>query len=330
MSSFTLGLITNPKAGLRGGSVEDCRRALGNTLQVEHVVTGSSLELPAALARLASRNVSILAVNGGDGTLQHVLTRMLTDGGFQQLPAIAPLPGGRTNMSAADLKCSKTPAMALTSLRKAIETGAIQEHYVKRQVLRIDAESDGSSQFGMFFGSGVIQRALELKHQYYPRKRLQGLWGAGLFLAASLLRIGVGGSAGIFAPDEIGIYSDKRELASAKAWPSPNTNPYQLVMATTLNRLIFGISPFWGCERGNLRFTAVSAAASRNPLVVCRVLRGRQPAHLDSELGYRSFNAQQLRLRLDCGFTIDGELFKSEPGRTLRLSTDDRIQFVRA
>ena len=330
MSSFTLGLITNRNAGLRGGSVEDCRRALGDTLQVEHVITSSSLELSAALARLASRNVSILAVNGGDGTLQHVLTRMLTDRVFQQLPAIAPLPGGRTNMSAAELNCSKTPAMALTSLRKAIETGAIQERYVRRHVLRIDSEDDGHSQFGMFFGLGVIQRALELKHQYYPKKRLQGLWGAGLFLAASLLRIGVGGRGGIFTPDEIGIFSEKEQPAGADVCVGPNMNPYQVVMATTLNRLLFGISPFWGGERGNLRFTAISAAASRNPLVVCRVLRGRSPANPDFELGYRSFNAQQLRLRLDCGFTIDGELFKSEPGRTLRLSTDDRIQFVRA
>ena len=107
-------------------------------------------------------------------------------------------------------------------------------------------------------------------------------------------------------------------------------NPNQVVKATTLNRMHFCISTLSGGERGKLRFTAISAAASRNPLVVCRVLRGRPPANPDFGLGYRSFNAQQLRLRLDCGFTIDGELFKSEPGRTLRLSTDDRIQFVRA
>ena len=45
--------------------------------EVVHVTTGSSAEVPDALARLAHHGVTLLAVDGGDGTLQRVLTEVL-------------------------------------------------------------------------------------------------------------------------------------------------------------------------------------------------------------------------------------------------------------
>ena len=65
----------------------------------------------------------------------------------------------------------------------------------------------------MFFGAGVVQRALTFKHQLYPKRRLQGLFGAGLFLGGALLRVASGSPHGIFAPDDIGLAFNRPPLA---------------------------------------------------------------------------------------------------------------------
>ena len=35
-------------------------------------------------------------------------------------------------------------------------------------------------------------------------------------------------------------------------------------------------------------------------------------------------------MRFDCGFTVDGELVRPEPGRVVSLTADDTVHFVRA
>ena len=44
--------------------------------------------MPAALATLARRGVTAIAINGGDGTVARVLTHLLEDTPFKQLPLI--------------------------------------------------------------------------------------------------------------------------------------------------------------------------------------------------------------------------------------------------
>ena len=70
--------------------------------------------MPEALADLARQEVDILAVMGGDGTLQHGLTEIFASRVFgDRVPIIAPLRGGRTNMTALDLGAGPRPGEGL-------------------------------------------------------------------------------------------------------------------------------------------------------------------------------------------------------------------------
>lgn len=133
-----LGLLSNRRAGLRGGSLAALAPLLARAPEVVHIVTESRAQLPDALARFAEQDVQVLAVNGGDGSLQHVLTEILRRPTFDRLPAIAPLSGGRTNMSAADIGSAATPATGLTALLRAWRSNALAERMVARSVLRLD------------------------------------------------------------------------------------------------------------------------------------------------------------------------------------------------
>ncbi len=323
-----LGLFSNCQAGLSRGSLGAVQQALKHAPEVVHVTTRSSAEVPEALADLARRGVTLLAVNGGDGTLQRVLTEVLTGSAFEPLPAIAPLPGGRTNMSAADMGSTASPAAGLMALIRALRTNTLEQRVVRRPVLRVACGPDTSPQYGLFFGAGVIQRALALKHRLYPKRRLQGLFGAGLFLGGALLRVASGAPSGTFAPDDIGLAFDQRAKEPFSEQLAPQ--PLQLVMATTLHRLFLRLCPFWGTEAAPLRFTAIAAHAARSPVAVWKVLRGLPPPRFALDSGYCSHNVEQLTVRLDCGFTIDGELFEPQLGRTLHLATDQRLRFIRA
>ena len=322
-----LGLLSNCRAGLSRASPTALKRALKDAPEVVHVATRSSADVPEALACLARQGVTLLAVNGGDGTLQHVLTEVLAGSIFDPPPAIAPLPGGRTNMSAADIGSTAPPAVGLAALLHALRANTLERRVVKRPVLHVDSGPGTGPQYGMFFGAGVIQRALAFKHQLYPERRLQGVFGAGLFLGGAILRVASGSPTGIFAPDDIGLAFHHK--ATETLGDRLETQPFQLVMATTLKRLFLRLCPFWGNERAPLRFTAIAANAARSPVAVWKVLRGLPPpSALDS--GYCSHNVERLTLQMDCGFTIDGELFEPQPGRTLHLATDHRLRFIRA
>ena len=94
-----IGLLTNLTAGRHERRLRRVLDAVAEHPHVEHVRTTSVIAVPDALARLARRDVELLIVNGGDGTLQNALTSIFRDGAFDgRTPLLAPLRGGRTNL----------------------------------------------------------------------------------------------------------------------------------------------------------------------------------------------------------------------------------------
>jgi diacylglycerol kinase (ATP) len=125
---------------------------------VLHVITDGPDSVPEVLTRFATEGVDVLVVNGGDGTLQQVLTLMLNNAIFSQLPMVAALRGGRTNMSAIDFGCQRDSAKALASLIEAARSGTLADRMVDRPVLRMDLGPEDGIQFGMFFAHSPHKR----------------------------------------------------------------------------------------------------------------------------------------------------------------------------
>mgnify|MGYP004045544509 CR=1 FL=1 len=241
-------------------------------------------------------------------------------------------------MSAHDIGGRGRPAAGLAALISSMQTNMLTQRVVERPVLHIDCGPRQRPQYGMFFGAGVIQRAMAFKHQLYPQQHLQGQFGAGLFLGGMLLRLACGSQTGLLIPDEIGIGlpDDQGEqyVNDEHAHHVPlehlEREQFQLLMATTLKRLILRIRPFWGREDAAVRFTSIAAGVKRSLPAALKILRGLPPAPSISATGYCSRNVERVTLHMDSGFTIDGELFDPEPGRILRLEADHRLRFVRA
>jgi diacylglycerol kinase family enzyme len=285
------------------------------------VETDRAGALPDAIADLARRRVDLLIVNGGDGTLQHTLTEILTDNPFERVPLVAPLRGGRTNMTALDLGANSNPVEGLAAVLEAARRGTLAERLVRRPVLRIESATRREVRYGMFFGAGMIQRAVALTHRVFPSGRSQGVFGAGTVTGALLLKTALRAQDGVLKPDKAQVFLDGEMLRHGE---------FRLLIASSLQSLFLKMNPFWGTESGGVRFTAMAHGADRVAWAIPGILRGRPRAFVTPEAGYTSKNSHQADLHLDCGFTVDGEIAPALPGELLTLTADRRVTFVRA
>ncbi len=323
-----IGVVNNLRAGKSQEQVGRMLGVLRSHPDVLHVETESAGVMPEALAELAAREVDLLVVNGGDGTLQYVLTELLGGNAFgDRIPLIAPLRAGRTNMSAMDLGADRNALRGLTAMLAAARAGRIAERVEPRRVLRVayGFGAERSAQYGMFFGAGLIKRAIELNHRLFDqegqRSVVEGVPGATLVTAGLLGRIITGDQSGILEPDKLQILLDGEELHQGE---------YHLVIASTLSRLFARMRPFWGKGPGPVRFTSIAAPCEKIGKAAIGMLRGRPASWVTPEAGYTSRNVEHAEFRMSCGFTVDGELWQPDPDRSIAVSAERVVHFVRA
>lgn len=323
-----IGVVNNLRAGKSQEQVSRMLGFLRSHPDVLHVETESAGVMPEALAELARQEVDLLVVNGGDGTLQYVLTELLGSGVFgDNVPLLAPLRAGRTNMSAMDLDAHKDPLHGLSELIACAEDGRIAERVEPRRVLRVSYGfgAHREAQYGMFFGAGIIKRAIELNHRLFDkdgqRSLVEGVPGATLVTAGLLGRMITGDHSGILTPDKVQILLDGEEVGHGE---------FHLVMASTLSRLFARMRPFWGQGPGGVRFTSIAAPSERIGRAIVGMVRGKPADWVTPEAGYTSRNVEHAEFRMSCGFTVDGELWQPDPDRSVALSAERVVHFVRA
>ena len=317
-----IGLLNNLRAGRNRKGVARLLKLIVEHPEVTHVETSSARAVPEALWELARQDVELLVINGGDGTISHALGEILGEAAFDgRIPDIAVLRGGRTNMTALDLGSRRDPVRAMAGLLQAARAGSLDDRRLERPVLRAQYGPGINTRYGMFVGAGVIHRGIDLVHRVIPRKR-QGVSGASLVTATLLARMALRGeSHGVLTPDKVGILVDRSQLERGES---------SLVMASSLDRLFLRMRPFWGNGSGGVRFTSIAADADGFARALPGILAGRPPKHVNERNGYISRNARRVDLRMDCGFTVDGELIGPEPDRVVSITANDVVRFVRA
>jgi len=316
-----IAVLNNLRAGRNRRQVSRLLALLERHPQVRHVETENASALSEALAGLTRDGVDVLVLNGGDGTLQHALTALLSNPRAGTLPWIAPLRGGRTNMTALDLGVRRNPVAALARILEAAAADRLHEHRVERPVLRVETSRDARCQYGMFFGAGMIRRAIALTHRVFPKGRSQGTFGASLVTAALIAKAVAHPTHGILTPDKAQIRIDGYGLSDAE---------FYLIIATSLRRLFLRLDPFWGSQAQPVRFTAIASRARRLAAAAPGVAWGRPGAGVTPEHGYVSANAARVDLSIDCGYSVDGEDFPAQADEQVRITADRRIQFVGA
>src|SRR5256885_15047143 len=113
----------------------------------------------------------VLAINGGDGTVQAVLTELYNGGHFgdQPPPPVAVLPSGKTNLIAIDLGARGDPIEALERLIE-LARADLAPYTVARELIALRHGNDeGRPVIGMFLGgAGLADTMLYCRDKIYP------------------------------------------------------------------------------------------------------------------------------------------------------------------
>jgi hypothetical protein len=311
-----IGIISNPRSSShRAGSAGLAEAAA----RLPHAAPESREALGAALARFSADGVEIVAVHGGDGTLREVLSA-LPGAWTGPMPAIAPLPAGRTNLAAHTLgypaSSRREDRTGLRHLLAAAEAGRLRRQ--SRPVLEISG-AGAAPMRGLLFGAAAFTQAVGLAEGRLHRHGLMdnavvGMTGA-LMAAQALVGRGAFGRA----------LRQGTAMQVACGGDAMTDGPRFILLATTLDRLMLGLWPFWGGGEGAIRVLDVAAPPQRLGAGLWSLLRHRPPALP----GWHSRRASTLHISLQDSFVLDGETFQPGPDG-IRLSATAPLIFVSA
>jgi len=294
-----VGLISNPGSGHNRDRFERISARIDRCAAIHHIVTASPADIRPALEELARRQVSVLAINGGDGTASLVLGEMLDSGLFHTPPVIALLPGGTANMNAGDIGIRGSLSKATELFCKWVEGDRASTHCLaQRALLRVNTGSGTAVRYGMFLGGGAIIQGTEYAHREVHSRGLRDDFSLALITLRTVW--------GVLRddPDFNQHVAIRLSLDSADAAPHDTL----ILAVSTLQRLAFGMRPFWGEQPGNLRLTLIEQHCSRFARTLLSIVRGRPNRNAVPESGYISHNADSIRLELDGKLNLDGEI----------------------
>ncbi|RJS92217.1 diacylglycerol kinase family protein [Salinisphaera sp. Q1T1-3] len=309
-----LGIIYNAQSGRH-------RRRWGHHAPpagVPAIEANTTAEITAAVAELAGLGVDLLAVAGGDGTVQCVLGEILLKEHFAEPPLLALIPTGSTNMTARD-------AGAINVRRRGWQplcdwaAGQRSARLRQRSVLRIEPGGDRAAIAGMFFGAGAVHHAVEHTQKRLHSVGLRGEVGPALAFLRFLKSV-LTGDGRHFAPTRLSLRDDKQQYMDDEAL---------LMVASTLHRLVLRFHPFWGREDAAIAWTVIRHGANRLFWRIPLIVRGSSRAGRAEPIDYLSHNSDTLELDFEGGFIVDGEFFRSAAADgPVRLSVAGRLSFV--
>lgn len=276
-------------------------------------------DLARILGDFQARNIDLLVINGGDGTVRDVLTYGLAVWG-ETWPALAVLPRGKTNALNVDL--GGPPSWTLTGVLDGYRDG----RQIQRRPIRITpvadqtarkpwgleerASEDPDSLVGFILGAGAFTTGIRVGQDAHRLGAFNSLavavttaWGvAQAFFgsAANRWRRGIGMEI-LLGPGRTPLphsgFGDRE-----RRW---------IMVATTLDRLPVNMKLFGPLE-GGLRMVVMDRARRRLLAMIPAVLAGKVPAWL-TRAGVHFVKAPDFELALDDEFIFDGEAFP--PGR---------------
>src|ERR1044072_4852078 len=117
MARPRIALISNPKSTGNLAQLPRIRAFCAEHTDIFHYEVEQASQIGEAMRTIARIDPAVLAINGGDGTVQAVLTELHNGGHFgKAAPPVAVLPSGKTNLIALDLGAQGDPVATLERL----------------------------------------------------------------------------------------------------------------------------------------------------------------------------------------------------------------------
>ena len=314
----SVALISNPSSGHNRDQFEGIRSRIAQSSGIHHRVTRSADEIRPVLQELAELNVEVLAINGGDGTVAAILGEILESKPFVTLPLIALLPGGTANNTAGDIGLRGSLNKAIANFCQWSE-GSREAHHkiVQRAALRVVIDKTQPARYGMFLGGGAVIQGTAYAHKEIHSRGLRDDFS----LALGTLRT----VWGVVRDDP--AFSQPVAIKLSLEDTEPKQYSTLIIAVSTLQRLAFGMRPFWSNDPGDIRLTLMEQGCTRFARTFFSIVRGRHSHNAVATSGYHSHNANKITLEMAGKINLDGEVLEVAQG--VAISASEPLEFLR-
>jgi hypothetical protein len=321
-----IALLSNPKSTGNVAQLPRIREYCADHPDVFHYEVEQASQIGEAMRIIARVRPKVLAINGGDGTVQAALTEIYNGGHFgEEPPPVAVLPSGKTNLIALDLGARGDPIEALERLIALARTDDLAPYTVARELIALRRgdgnEAEDKPIIGMFLGgAGLADTMLYCRERIYPLGLPNGI-AHGITAFALLAKLFLRVKAGFLPPDPQPLKVSMRDKDSTIS------GRFSLLAVTTLEKLLLA-SDLGGRREGTLKLLAVE----EKPMSLIRGLAasvagklGRKPVR-----GVHFEEADEITIEGESSNVIlDGETFQAELGRPINLRPAQPLSFVK-
>lgn len=321
MARPRIALISNPKSTGNLAQLPRIRAFCAEHPDIFHYEVERADQIGEAIKTVARISPAVLAINGGDGTVQAVLTELHNGGHFGNLaPPVAVLPSGKTNLIALDLGVEGDPVEALDRLLH-IARADLAPHLVARELIALSGGETGIKPvIGMFLGgAGLADIMVYCRERVYPLG-LPNSVSHFITAVAVILRQVFRLRASFLPPEPAPLSISVRQHGAI-------TGRFAFLFVTTLERLLLS-SEFASNGNGPLKFVAVE----ERPASLLRAFG----ASLAGKLGRTKLDgvhveeADEISIEGESSQVIlDGETFRAGPGKPILLRPAQPLSFVR-
>lgn len=253
-----------------------------------------------------SRDIEILAISGGDGTIHCTLTALIKIYGEKPLPRVSLLRGGTLNIIASTMGIKGNNEKLMSKLLIRYHEGPEKMAVKKLRLMKINEE------YGCIFGIGFVYRFME---EYYKNFSLSPFMAVQttFWMVMSALFNGKK-TQNVFAPFEAKV------MVNGKAWVF---NTYTGVLAGSIRQIGLECDAFRHMLTQNEKFHAMGMnLTARELLPHIRKIYFGKPLNCPDVLDEPA-DTMEIFLNQPMGYTIDGEMLP--PTDKFRISVGPEI-----
>jgi diacylglycerol kinase family enzyme len=316
-----IALLSNPKSTGNIAQLPRIREYCAEHPDVFHYEVEHASQIGEAMKVIARVRPRVLAINGGDGTVQAALTELYNGGHFgERPPPVAVLPSGKTNLIAIDLGARGDPIQTLERLIELARNDDLASVTVARELIALRHGGGDQPVIGMFLGgAGLADTMIYCREKIYPLGLPNGIAHA-ITAAAAILRLALKMKASFLppAPTQTQVVLRKGDNISGR---------FAVLAVTTLEKLLLS-GQVGGEGHGPLKLFAVEERAGS---VLRALFEGLTGGYKGKKMrGIHFEEADEITIEADdSNVILDGETFRTERGRPINLTPAQPLSFVK-
>ena len=324
--SLAVAVISNPHSWRNRASnhLAELCHILRFYPNVTHYIPPHLRELEEIINQVIQDKPDLIILNGGDGTIHHILSLLYQKTGFSNLPLLALMTGGTTNLIAGELGLKISVAQLL---EKIDQQGLEKLNVLAKPAMVLNHSAMAVPKIGFFFGTAAFTNATISSRQHIRVKTIKSTLSVLFPLVRSVWQA-IKMTIGLGAPTD-------QDQSLYQGYPAkitlenrlPILSKQTLFLATTLSRMSFGLKVFWGKGEWAIRYLSVPFPAFRWLFAIWPILRGRPTAWMIKH-DYQSGRTGKIVVGINCPSFFDGEEIPVSDVHPIELLISPIIPFV--